>query len=89
MPGSATTTQPDGDRVIATIPNGRRGEELRVSLNTFKGRHYFAMRIWYADDAGEMKPSGKGANLKIDLLPDIAEAVNKALALARDEGLLK
>jgi len=89
VPSAATTTQPDGDRVIATIPSGRRGEELRVSLNTFKGRHYFAMRIWYTDDAGELKPSGKGANLKIDLLPDIAEAVSKALAVARDEGLLK
>jgi len=87
--GPSTAPPPDGDRVVATIPNGRRGEELRVSLNTFKGKHYFAMRIWYADDAGEMKPSGKGANLKIDLLPDIAEAVNKALATARDEGLVK
>ena len=89
MPGPSTASPPDGDRVIATIPNGRRGEELRVSLNTFKGKHYFAMRIWYADDAGEMKPSGKGANLKIDLLPDIVEAVNKALTMARDEGLVK
>jgi len=89
VPSASTTMPPDGDRIIAAIPSGRRGEELRVSLNTFKGRHYFAIRIWYTDEAGELKPSGKGANVKIDLLPDIAEAVNKALAEARDQGLLK
>ena len=88
MSTSSKETPPDGDRVIAAIPSGRRGEELRVSLNTFKGRHYVALRIWYTDDAGEMKPSGKGANLKIDLLPDIAQAVNKALETARSDGLL-
>ena len=60
---------------------------LRASLNTYKGKHYFALRTWYTDDAGEMKP-GKGINTKLELLPAIAEAVNAALADAQRRGLV-
>lgn len=85
---AAKAAQPDGDRVVATIPNGRRGEELRVYLSFYKGRPYFGMRTWYEDQAGDMKP-GKGVNTKLELLPAIAEAVNAALAKAKADGLIE
>ncbi|MCW5733477.1 MAG: transcriptional coactivator p15/PC4 family protein [Enhydrobacter sp.] len=76
------------DRIIATIPSGRRGEELRVALSEFKGKTFVAVRVWYADDAGEMKPSSKGVNLKVDLLPQLAAALVEAETVARREKLL-
>jgi len=76
------------DRIIAAIQNGRRGEELRVALSEFKGRTFVAVRIWYADDAGEMKPTSKGINIKVDLLPQLAAAVTEALAIATAEKLI-
>lgn len=61
------------DRIFATVPT-RRGEELRIAFSQFKGRTFLAIRIWY-DDNGEMKPSNKGVNIKIDHLPEIADGL--------------
>ena len=75
------------DRIFATITT-RRGEELRIALSQFKGRTFPAVRIGYADDNGEMRPSGKGINIKVELLPDIADGITKAFEAAHAEGLL-
>jgi hypothetical protein len=75
------------ERVFATIPKGR-GEEVRVAFSEFKGRTFVAIRIWYAAESGEMKPSSKGINLAIDHLPALADAISKALELARTDGLV-
>jgi transcriptional coactivator p15 (PC4) len=75
------------DRTFAAIPT-RRGEELRLGFSAFKGRTYIAFWIWYADNHDEMKPSNKGINFKIELLPNIADGIHKALEAARANGLL-
>lgn len=76
------------DKIIAAIQNGRRGEELRVAISEHKGRHYIAARIWYTDDHDEMRPTSKGLNLKVDLLPQLAAALAEAETVARREKLL-
>jgi hypothetical protein len=83
-----TLDQADLDHVLASIPTGRRGEELRIALSPYKGRHYLGLRVWYADDAGEMKPTSKGVNLKVELLPQILEGVSRAATQARADGLI-
>ena len=76
------------ERIFATIPKGR-GEEVRVAFSEFKGRTFVAIRIWYATESGEMKPSSKGVNLAIDHLPELADAIAKALDAARADGLVR
>jgi hypothetical protein len=79
---------PSNDRVFATIPTGRRGEELRIALSSYKRRTFLAVRVWYADDNGVMQPSSKGINFKVDMLPGIAEGIRLALEAARRDGLV-
>ncbi len=52
-------------------------EEIRVSLNVFRGRQYIDIRTYYKSDEGEYRPSKKGVTLSPELLPDLQEAVNK------------
>jgi hypothetical protein len=75
------------DRIFGQIPT-RRGEQLRIALSNFKGATYLAIRVWFTDDDGEMKPTGKGVNIKVEHLPAIADAIGKALKAARADGLV-
>jgi len=84
---NAPSTETRGERVFATIPKGR-GEELRVAFSQFKGRTFLAIRVWYASESGDMKPSAKGINVAVDHLPAIAAALGQALDAARADGLL-
>jgi len=52
-------------------------EEIRVSLNVFRGKEYIDIRVFYKGDDGEYHPSKKGVTLSPDLLPDLQEAVKK------------
>jgi hypothetical protein len=75
------------DRVIATIPRPR-GEELRVMITNYKGKNFVAVRLWFADDDGEMRPSSKGVNLPIATAPALADGLAQAVKIARADGLL-
>ncbi len=52
-------------------------EEIRVSVNVFRGRQYIDIRTFYKGDDGEYHPSKKGVTLSPELLPDLEEAVRK------------
>lgn len=52
-------------------------EEIRVSLNVFRGKEYIDIRIFYKGDDGEYHPSKKGVTLSPDLLSDLQEALKK------------
>jgi Transcriptional Coactivator p15 (PC4) len=80
----STTT----DRTFAQIPNAHWGEVIRVTLSQFKGKTSEGIRVWYVDDHDETKPSNEGVNFKIELLPNIADGIHKALEAARANGLL-
>jgi hypothetical protein len=84
---SAGKIEPNGARIFTAIPT-RRGEELRIAFSQFKNQTYLAIRIWYADDAGEMRPSAKGVNVRVEHLPAIAETIGQALDAARADGLV-
>jgi hypothetical protein len=80
---------PSNDRVFATIPTGRRGEELRIALSNYKSRTFLAVRVWYIDENDVMQPSSKGVNLKVEMLPKIAEGIRLALEAARTDTLVE
>jgi hypothetical protein len=74
--------------MIATIPKAR-GEEVRITLEEYRGRHLFGVRIWADyDGSGEARPTKKGVSFKIEQLPGLIEALQAAAAEARQRGLL-
>lgn len=54
-------------------------EEIRLTLDTFKGAELVNIRVWYRDEGGDYRPSKKGVAFKLDLLPQVIAALHKAL----------
>ena len=77
-------------KLITTIKKSD-SEELRVALSEFEtsGRVHQMMsaRVFYLDGK-EYKPGKNGINLKVDLLPQLVEALALAEKEARSAGLL-
>ena len=63
-----------------------RGEELRVALEPYRGRHYLSVRRWWLDGT-ELKP-GKGVNMHVADLPWLLRALRLAEQAAIEKGLL-
>jgi hypothetical protein len=74
------------DHVINEISKSDR-EVIRVAFSEFEGATYIAARVWFAS-AGKMLPGKNGLNVKVELLPALAEALTQALVEARARGLL-
>ena len=65
------------NKPIATIRKNTR-EELRVSVDTFQGYELLSLRIWFEAEDGSMRPSKKGLALRMELLPELREALEAA-----------
>ena len=72
--------------IIAEWPRNNR-ETIRVSIDQFNGRDVVDVRSWYTDKSGELKPGRSGICLSVAHLPELADALNKALAAAHESGL--
>ncbi len=48
----------DTSRHVATIPKNRT-EELRVTVDLFKGHHLLNLRVWFTSDDGTMRPANR------------------------------
>lgn len=69
-----------GDIIIAQWPRNAR-ETIMVKLGEYQGNPVFDIRTWY-DGGDGLKPGRSGITLALKHLPQMAEAVNKALMLA-------
>lgn len=65
------------DLHIATVQKNAR-EELRVSLTEFKGYKLASLRVFFQADDGTMRPSRSGLVLRIEKLPDLILALQRA-----------
>jgi hypothetical protein len=74
------------DALIARTPL-RAGEELRVTMNAFRGQQYIHARRYYEKD-GRWLP-GKGLAVRVDLLPWLLDALRYAESAGLDAGLLE
>ena len=52
-------------------------EEVRISVNTYKGKKYIDIRVYYQDDSGDYKPSKKGVALSPELLEELQKGIDK------------
>ena len=57
-------------------------------LSTFEGRNLVDIRQYFTNEQGQNRPTSKGVAMVVLRLPDLARAVNKALAKARELGLI-
>lgn len=66
----------------------RRGESIRLTLDSFESRSIINLRTWFTDATdGQLKP-GKGFAAEVKHLPRLAAAMVKAGAKARELGLI-
>lgn len=58
------------------------GAEVRVTIQSYKGRRVLDVRVWYLPGEGmEFVPTRKGITLDADKLPALADAIAKASAV--------
>jgi hypothetical protein len=73
---------------VAKFFKNRRKDVIVVSLSTYEGKNLVDVRQHFHNEQGQMRPTSKGVAMVVLRLPDLAKAVNKALAKARELGLI-
>jgi hypothetical protein len=53
-------------------------EVVRVSTEEFKGRKYLDIRVYFANDDGEWKPTKKGVTVQPDKIDVFIDLIKKA-----------
>jgi hypothetical protein len=95
--GTTSTSQPRrnsdqtksaADAVIVAEWPIKRHEHLRVSLELFNGVWLINSRKWFEHESGEWRATKQGIALAVKHLPELAEALAEALAIARERGLI-
>jgi hypothetical protein len=61
---------------------------VRVDLSEHRGYPLINVRVWQTGSDGIDRPTTKGIALTIDKLPELQAAITKALAKAKELGLL-
>lgn len=56
-------------------------ERVRISFITYKGKKLVNLRIYYnaADKGEDWRPSPKGLTLRRELIPELKQAIDKAV----------
>lgn len=72
---------------IATIRKNAR-EDLRVTLDEFRGHHLLNLRVWFDADENEQRPGKQGIAIRLDQLPSLRQALAEAEDAARKLGIL-
>ena len=65
-----------------------RAAHVRIELSEFKGHPLVNVRIWETGSDGIDRPTVKGIALAITKLPELAAGITKALAVAKERGLI-
>jgi hypothetical protein len=73
--------------VISKFWKNRRHDAVIVSLSTYEGHNLVDLRT-HAMKEGRLVPTPKGLAMVVRRLPELVDAVTKALAKARELGLI-
>jgi Transcriptional Coactivator p15 (PC4) len=68
--------------------NRQRRDAVVVSLSTFEDRNLISVRLYTTSQDGKMLPKAKGVSLVVARLPELATAIARALAKAKELNLL-
>jgi hypothetical protein len=72
---------------IVKFWKNRKGEAIVVRLSPYEGHVLIDQRAWFMARDGTLKP-GKGLACSVRHLPELAAALDKAVAEARARGLI-
>jgi hypothetical protein len=72
---------------VAKFWKNRKHDAVVVSLSTYEGKNLVDVRMHAMKD-GRLLPTPKGVAMVVLRLPELQKAVTKALAKARELGLL-
>jgi Transcriptional Coactivator p15 (PC4) len=55
-----------------------RGEVVRLVAQEYHGQYLLHLRVYYSDEQGDLKPSGKGVTIPFEQLKPLRLALKKA-----------
>jgi transcriptional coactivator p15 (PC4) len=73
--------------VVASFEKNSR-EEVRISIDDFRGRKIINIRVYYRSESGTWSPGKQGLALSVDRYRDLAEATLRLGEKLQADGLL-
>ena len=73
--------------IVGEFWANRGGESVRVQLRNFEGRTLIDVRRHFSKD-GKLLPTKEGISITVARLPQLATAISRAMAKARELGLI-
>jgi hypothetical protein len=77
----------DSSQLVAQFEKNFK-EEVRVSIDDFRGRKIINIRVYYRSDSGQWLPGKQGLALAVDRYRDLADAVLRLGEALQAQGLL-
>ena len=77
---------------LVTIPRGRNGDELRITVDEFtpadggEPKAYASIRVWFKGDDGQMRPSKTGCTIRRAELARAIDALTRAEQIIENPG---
>lgn len=76
----------DTRKLIASFDKNRRGEQIQIALQWFRGRQYVDVRLFFPDRiTGEPRPCQKGVAVSVEHLDELVDGLMEARALVEGE----
>ena len=85
---SARPTLPEPVVVDRFFKNRRRQDVIVTTLSTYQDKNIVDVRQYFTNDKGQLRPTSKGVAMGIGRLIALHAALTKAVAKARELGLL-
>lgn len=79
-PERTGTPPPMKGQLLGALPH--KEGSIRIVWDEYEGHSYLSIRLWTADDNGQLWPSKNGFTVRVKDLPALGEAVGKALDMA-------
>lgn len=76
----------DNRTLIHAFTKNRRGEEVQIALQWFRGRQYVDVRQYFPDRVtGELRPCQKGVAVSVEHLDELIDGLIEARSLVESE----
>jgi hypothetical protein len=85
---SEPATVADPIEICKFFKSRDRSAHVRIEISEYHGHRLVNVRIWETGSDGIDRPTVKGIALAVRKLPELADGINKALAKAREIGLI-
>ena len=74
---------------MATVLEKNSRESLVINQTEFKGVKLVDVRVFYKDEAGDLKPTKKGVSVRLEQLDALIKALSELSATAREQELVE